>query len=159
MCEIEGSDKFDAIRQIVRHAPVFREIRDLDSFEESVLSRERLLTTGFGRGVAVAHGRTEGVPHILIGLGLSRKGIAFESPDGKPVHLLFVIASSPSMNLDYLQALSVLVRVLRDPAAREALIAEGDVARVEHHIRTAFALSLQRLRRSLRGNPACSPAT
>ena len=86
-----------------------------------MIARERLQSTGFGHGVAVAHGRAAGVERVLIALGLSRAGIPYDSPDGEPVRLLFVIASPLQVSLDYLQALSTLVRCLRRRArARSA---------------------------------------
>jgi PTS system nitrogen regulatory IIA component len=140
--DLESTDKYDAISELIHRAPVFRELADIPAFKRSVVARERLQTTGFGRGVAVAHGRIEGLARVLIGLGLARAGIPFESPDGKPVHLLFVIASPPHMSLDYLRALSTLVRVIRNRAIREALLAGGEAREIERRIRGEFFLCL-----------------
>lgn len=139
IADITGPDKYDAIREIIRRAPVFLEIRDRDAFEEAVIARERLQSTGLGHGVAVAHGRTQGADRILIALGLSRSGIPFDAPDGEPVQLLFVIASPPGTSLDYLQALSTLVRCVRHRSLRDSLFAAGSVPVVESLIRDAFA--------------------
>ncbi len=103
VAELSSGEKFTAIREIIYSAPVFRQIPDLNSFEEAVISREKMQSTGFGHGVAVAHGRIPGLSRVLIGFGISRAGIPFEAADGKPVHLLFVIASPPHLSLDYLQ--------------------------------------------------------
>jgi mannitol/fructose-specific phosphotransferase system IIA component (Ntr-type) len=72
-------------------------------------------------------------------LGLSRSGIPFDSPDDDPVQLLFVIGSPPSLSLDYLQALSTLVRCVRHRGLRESLFAGGGVSAIEARIRDAFA--------------------
>ncbi len=137
--EITSYDKFEAIRELIRRAPVFAGIRDRDAFEEAVLTRERLQSTGLGHGVAVAHGRTTGTDRVLIALGLSRNGIPFDAPDGEVVQLLFVIASPPGMSLPYLQALSTLVRCVRHRSLRESLFAAESVPAVEARIRDAFA--------------------
>jgi PTS system nitrogen regulatory IIA component len=147
---LESKEKFAALGELIRKAPVFSEIADRAAFEESVMGREKLQSTGFGHGVAVAHGRSKGLSRVLIGLGLSRDGIPYDSPDGKPVHLLFVIASPLKTNLDYLQALSTLVRVIRDCSLRETLMSALDAAEIQKTIRSAFAFSLERI--------ACSPA-
>jgi PTS system nitrogen regulatory IIA component len=149
--DLLSTDKESALRELVRRAPVFRELPDLEGFAEAVIRRERRLTTGFGRGVAVAHGRVSQAGRVLIGLGLSRTGIPFDAPDGTPVHLLFVIASPPEMNLDYLKALSCLVRALRQRDVRETLLASVETPEIERRIRKAFTLCV--------GQRACAPAT
>jgi PTS system nitrogen regulatory IIA component len=136
--DLAGSNKYDAIRDLIRRAPILGEIEDRHAFEEAFITRERLHSTGLGHGVAVAHGRTPAVARVLIALGLSRDGIPFESPDGDPVQLLFLIASPPGMTLDYLQALSTLVRCVRPQSLRESLFSAGNVAMVESRMREAL---------------------
>jgi PTS system nitrogen regulatory IIA component len=157
VADLESSDKYDAIRELIRRAPVFRHIADRDAFERSVIERERLQTTAFGHGVAVAHGRIEGLARVLIGLGLARDGIAFDSPDGQPVRLLFVIASPPQMSLEYLHALSTLVRVIRDGAIRDALLASRAAREAEERIRDEFSRCLD-LRARAEAAPAAGQA-
>jgi PTS system nitrogen regulatory IIA component len=152
--DLGATEKFAALRELVRRASVFQEIPDLPAFEEAVICRERLQSTGFGHGVAVAHGRIRELPRVLIGLGLSRHGIPFDSPDGKPVHLLFIVASPQHTSIDYLQALSTLVRVVRDCALRDSLLSAGDEAEIEKTIRGAFIHSLAHLE-----GTACSSAS
>jgi len=142
--DLSSTDKESAIRELIRRAPVFRELPDLERFADAVIRRERQLTTGFGHGVAVAHGRVNQAGRVLIGLGVSREGIPFDAPDDAPVHLLFVIASPPEMNLDYLQALSCLVRALREREVREALLACAETPEIERRIREAFTVCVGR---------------
>jgi PTS system nitrogen regulatory IIA component len=142
--DLTSTDKESAIRELVRRAPVFRELPDLEHFAEAVIHRERQLSTGLGHGVAVAHGRVSQAGRVLIGLGLSREGIPFDAPDDGPVHLLFVIASPPEMNLDYLRTLSCLVRALREREVREALLASVEIPEIERRIREAFVLCVGR---------------
>ena len=155
--DLESIEKYDAIRELIRRAPVFGEVADRDAFERSVIEREQLQTTAFGHGVAVAHGRIEGLARVLIGLGLAREGIPFDSPDGEPVRLLFVIASPPQMSLEYLHALSTLVRVIRDGAIRDAILAAGAARQVEQRIREAFSRCLD-LRSAAPGGAAAPAA-
>ena len=152
--ELECVDKFDALRELIRRAPVFREIGRLDPLEEAVITRERLQSTGLGHGVAVAHGRAAGVQRVLISLGLSRAGIPYSSPDGEPVRLLFVIASPLHVSLDYLHSLSTLVRCLRDRSVRESLLGGIDAEEVGRRIREAFLSGLARPADPVTGRPA-----
>jgi PTS system nitrogen regulatory IIA component len=157
--ELLSADKFDALRELIRRAPVFREIGNLDSLEEAVVTRERLQSTGLGHGVAVAHGRAAGVQRVLMALGLSRAGIPYESPDGEPVRLLFVIASPLQVSLDYLHSLSTLVRCLRDRSVRESLLGGIDAEEVGRRIRDAFRSGLFRSADPVLDRPARGPAS
>jgi PTS system nitrogen regulatory IIA component len=142
IADLYGTDKYEALRELIHRAPVFQEINSIESFEKAVIEREELQSTGLGHGVAVAHGRARGVNQVLIALGISRAGIAYDSPDGLPVKLLFVIASPPHLSLDYLQALSTLVRCLRHAHVRDALLSGGEPLSIETRLREAFASSL-----------------
>jgi PTS system nitrogen regulatory IIA component len=149
--DLRSTDKFEALRELIRGARVFRTIDDRSRLEAAVIARERRQTTGFGHGVAVAHGRVKGVSQVLIAMGISRAGIPYDSPDGEPVHLLFVIASPPHLSLEYLQALSTLVRCLRDKEARDALRDAASAAEIETRLRTAFSAELVRFEEPLSG--------
>jgi PTS system nitrogen regulatory IIA component len=152
--ELLSADKFDALRELIRRAPVFREIGNLDPLEDAVMTRERLQSTGLGHGVAVAHGRAAGVQRVLISLGLSLAGIPYTSPDGEPVRLLFVIASPLHVFLDYLEGLSTLVRCLRDRSVRESLLGGIDAEEVGRRIREAFLNGRTRAADPVMGRPA-----
>ena len=144
VAELANTEKYAAIRELIRSAPVFQQVPNLASFEEAVVSREKMQSTGFGHGVAVAHGRIPGLSRVLIGFGISRAGIPFEAADSKPVHLLFIIASPPHLSLDYLQILSTLVRCLRDRPMRESILACSGPREMETRIREAFTTDLGR---------------
>jgi PTS system nitrogen regulatory IIA component len=149
--DLRSTDKFEALREVIRGANVFRAIDDRSRLEVAVITRERQQTTGFGHGVAVAHGRVKGVFQVLIALGISRGGISYDSPDGEPVHLLFVIASPPHLSLDYLQALSTLVRCLRDKEARDVLVGTANATEIEERLHAAFTAELVRFEEPLSG--------
>ena len=160
--DLRSTDKLEALRELVRRAPVFRalEVRTdtpggfCEAFAEAVIQRERQQTTALGHGVAVAHGRLEGVPRVVIAMGISRPGIPYDSPDGAPVHLLFVIASPPELSLDYLQTLSTLVRCLREKPDRDWLVDAASAGEIEEWMRAAFTTRLERFEERLSENAA-----
>jgi len=122
ICCVENTDKFKAISEVVTHCPIFTDLSDRDIFLREVIKREMIETTGIGRGVAIAHGKLKTIPRVKVGLGLSTKGIDFGSADGKPVHLLFVIGSSPFRQIEYLRALAAIMRFVKMTDIREELI-------------------------------------
>jgi PTS system nitrogen regulatory IIA component len=147
--DLRSTEKLEALRELIHRAPVFSSLEDRARFEEAVIERERQQSTGFGHGVAVAHGRVKGVPRVLIALGVSRHGIPFDSPDGEPVRLLFVIASPPSLSLEYLQTLSTLVRCLRDKEDRTHLLDAPSAEEIERRIRESYRAGLERFEEPL----------
>jgi mannitol/fructose-specific phosphotransferase system IIA component (Ntr-type) len=136
---LSSQDKFDAIRELIHKAPVFAGLGCRDELEEAVVQRERILSTGLGRGVAVAHGTTDTIKDIVIALGISERGIDFDSFDNTPVHLLFVITNPPGRQMEYLVALSAVTRLVRDEAFRESLRATAPAQEIELKICQAFS--------------------
>lgn len=138
--ELESSDKFLAIREVILRAPVFRRIAglDLDEFARVVIQREQVVSTGFGHGVAVAHGRTPAVGGSHIALGVSRRGLEYDAPDGKPVHLLFVVANHPEQQMNYLKIISTLAVLLRNDAFRHELLSCVKQDEMESKLCSAF---------------------
>jgi PTS system nitrogen regulatory IIA component len=119
--EISSTDKFTAIGELIRKAPALAEVANLEEFERCVVTREKVRSTGLGRGIAVAHGKTCLVDRLIVTLGISRKGIPFESPDGHPVQLLFLVASPPDRQVEYLVVLSTIARLFRGSLRKHVL--------------------------------------
>ena len=148
--ELTSTDKFDAIREIIRSAPVFTEHEslELEDFTRIVIEREELQSTGFGHGVAVAHGRTAQVTEPTIALGISHEGIEYDAYDGEPVHLLFIVANHPEHQMDYLHILSTLVGMVRDEFFRRELLDCPHEREVQQKLCSVFTrlMEQQRLR-------------
>ena len=114
--DLASTDKFEAIRETVLRSSTFAGIPGLNpiTFSDVVVAREKEQSTGFGYGIAIAHGRSSAVFKSAVALGVSRRGIAYQSVDGLPVHLLFVVGSHPERQIDYLQILSSLANLGRN---------------------------------------------
>ncbi len=122
VCKLGSREKFDAIREVIEKCSVFKSIKPESAFIEAVMSRESIESTGIGHGVAVAHGKIDTIQEITIGLGISTRGIPFGAVDGKPVHILFVIGSSPDRQDEYLNSLASLMRFIKNPTFRAILV-------------------------------------
>lgn len=105
-----ATDKFHAISQIIDKTGVFKSIKNKEAFIAAVFNREKLQTTSMGHGIGVAHGKTEQVPDVKIALGYIPQGIDYHSHDGKPVHFLFVVASNPYKQSEYIKSLSLIAK-------------------------------------------------
>ncbi|MBI4742225.1 MAG: PTS IIA-like nitrogen regulatory protein PtsN [Betaproteobacteria bacterium] len=99
---------------------------------DSLFARERLGSTGLGQGVAIPHGRIKGLKEAtgaFLRLGVP---VPFDSPDGKPVSLLFVLLVPEQATEQHLQILSELAQRFSDRNCREALGAAHDAHAVMH---------------------------
>lgn len=112
---------------------------------DSLFSRERFGSTGLGYGVAIPHGRLKGLKEATAAFVRTLNPIPFESPDGKPVSLIFVVLVPEHANEQHLQILSELAQVFSDKAVRESLETCRDVD-VAHQILTEWPGNASRQR-------------
>jgi PTS system nitrogen regulatory IIA component len=97
----------------------------------SVLSeRERLGSTAIGDGIAIPHGKIRGVRQIIGTFGRAIKGVDFDSLDGHPTHLFFLLVAPEDSASLHLKALARVSRLFRDNAFREHLLAARDSAEI-----------------------------
>jgi len=84
--------------------------------------RERISTTAIGDGVAIPHGKLPGLDKIYGVFARSQAGVDFESLDGEPTHLFFVLIAPENAAADHLKALARISRLLKDAAFRRRLM-------------------------------------
>ena len=88
---------------------------------ESLCARERLGSTGLGKGVAIPHGRVKGSRSIQASFIRLKKPLPFDSADGQPVDLLFALAVPENCNEDHLKLLAQIAELFSDPQLLKAL--------------------------------------
>ena len=120
MVEIEGTDKVDALSQIMATIKRQQLLPDPAGFFKKILEREKESSTGIGLGVAIPHVRVESLENIFIAIGRSMQGIDFATPDGTPVRLVFMIAVSKNQ-AEYLKIISRISWLVRNEKFREQL--------------------------------------
>ena len=101
---------------------------------DSLFAREKLGSTGLGQGVAIPHGRIKGLKEALGALVRMKSGIPFDSPDGQPVALIFVLLVPDRATDVHLQILSELAQMFSDRAFRERLLAAPGAAELHQLI-------------------------
>ncbi len=111
---LQSSSKDAVIDELIRKLDKAGKLHDPKKFKEEILAREAQSTTGIGEGIAIPHAKTSAVKMPAIVFGRSLTGINYESLDGKPAHLFFMIAASEGANQTHLQTLSRLSSFLMD---------------------------------------------
>lgn len=89
---------------------------------EVLQQREQLGSTGIGDGVAIPHGKVSDLHDLVVAFGRSKKGIDFDSIDGKPVHLFFMLLAPENSTGQHLKALAKISKMLKTPNFRKLLI-------------------------------------
>ncbi|MBI5235808.1 MAG: PTS sugar transporter subunit IIA [Deltaproteobacteria bacterium] len=89
---------------------------------QAVLDREKLGTTGIGHGVAIPHGKIKGLAEIKVFFGRSLSGVDFNSIDGAPVHLFFMIIAPQSAAVTHLKILAGISQMLKNQECRTRLM-------------------------------------
>ncbi len=97
---------------------------------DSLFAREKLGSTGLGQGIAIPHGRIKGLKQATGAFIRLTTPVPFDSPDGRPVGLLFVLLVPEQATEEHLQILSELAQRFADRAFREELVAAPDAAAV-----------------------------
>ena len=87
-----------------------------------LLDREQLGSTGIGGGVGIPHGKLKNLDNIVLGFGLSKKGVDFESMDGKPTHVFFLLVTPENSTGLHLKMLARISRLLKDEPFKEQLV-------------------------------------
>jgi PTS system nitrogen regulatory IIA component len=88
---------------------------------ETLLTREKLGSTGLGQGIAMPHGRMPGLQHVTGLFAKLATPIDYDSVDGKPVDLVFALLSPDHAGADHLTALAKISRIMRSPSALSKL--------------------------------------
>ncbi len=105
---------------------------DLEGIIKAILKREELGSTGIGRGVAVPHTKHPSVSKLVGTVAVSQEGIDFQSLDGEPVQLFFLLVSPPDRPGDHLRALENISRQLRDESFCRLLKAAKEPVDIQH---------------------------
>lgn len=110
--EIAADNKIDAINEMIAKLKEKKMISDEELFREEIMNREELSSTGLGDGIAMPHAKTKAVNTPCVLFARSEKGIDYDSLDGQPAHLFFMIAAEEGANNTHIETLANLSKLL-----------------------------------------------
>ncbi len=120
--EITSRTKEGVLREMVHSLARVEEQVSEDRLIEVFLQRESLESTGIGEGLAIPHGKSREVNKIMASFGRSLPGMDFQSLDGKPTHLFFMLIAPYDSAGMHLKALAKISHSMKDPAFRKRLM-------------------------------------
>jgi PTS system nitrogen regulatory IIA component len=132
---LEGRTKEAVVRELAEHMAARYPDINPDSLVEVLWERERLGSTAIGDGIAIPHGKLPGLKAVRAAFGRHPQGVDFQSLDGNPTKLFFLlVAPDDSVGL-HLKALARVSRLLKDESFRQQLMTAPDRADLYQRIR------------------------
>ncbi|MCF8111365.1 MAG: PTS sugar transporter subunit IIA [Desulfobacteraceae bacterium] len=121
LTDLESADKKGVIDELAE--PVAKQTKvDHREIVRVLIERERLGSTGIGQGIAIPHGKISQLDSLVLGFGLSRKGVNFEAIDGKPTYLFFLLLSPDNSTGLHLRILARISKLLKEESFKQKLM-------------------------------------
>ena len=134
--ELDSQDREGALKEMVNFLKKKKKVNKEKELYEKLLQREELGSTAIGEGVAIPHCKMKGVKNPIILLAISKRSVDFQSLDGKPSNIFFLVVSSPenpSLNLQILAAIASLVR--KSGSLLKKILSAGNISEILEIIR------------------------
>lgn len=125
LVDLKSKDKKGVLEELVE--PIVRAAGlNHDELVRILMERERLGSTGIGGGIGIPHGKVRSLDSLRLGFGLSRKGVDFESMDGRPTHIFFLLITPEYSTGLHLKLLARISRILKNDPFKERLLKAVD---------------------------------
>lgn len=116
--DLDSKDKNQLLKDLYESFSNAPEITDKKKCFEDILEREKLGSTGIGKGVAIPHAKTQGVKDIIMTVGVCKNEISYDSIDASPVNIVFMFLSPVEMSQEYLIMLARISRLIKEDSFR-----------------------------------------
>src|SRR5437588_10713565 len=131
--QLQAHEKSAVIRELADHLAAHvsgAQKIDREVLAKVLLERERLASTAIGEGVAIPHGKLDAVGKLVACVGRAPEGVDFDSMDGRPTHLFFVLVAPENSTGVHLKALARISRLFKDPEFRTRLVQAQDASKL-----------------------------
>ena len=112
---LAGKTKNEVLRELVQLLLDAGRIGELESVYDALLAREAMGSTGLEQGIAVPHAKTRAVRRLTAAIGIAPQGVDFQSADGQPSKILFLLLAPPDQSGPHIQALAEIARLAKSP--------------------------------------------
>jgi len=127
---LESKEKPDVLRELIQKLKDAGEINDSDSVLKAVQDREDKQSTGLTDGIAVPHAKTAAVSSLKLAIGIAPDGIDFDSVDGQPSKLIFLLLAPPGMSGPHVEALAEIAKLAQSKSLCRALCSAANAREV-----------------------------
>ena len=121
--DLKADTKDGIIAEMIDRLVAAGKIKDRGDALQAVLDRESKMSTGMQNGVAIPHGKSDGIKELVAAIGLNKVGVNFDSMDGSPCTIFIMTLSPVKRTGPHIQFLAEVSRLISQPAEREKLLA------------------------------------
>lgn len=122
LANLKATNKKEVLEELAAALVSGQDGLQLQTVVEVLLDRERLGSTGIGDNIAIPHGKLPNLSGLKLAFGRSLKGVDFDSMDGKPTHLFFLLLAPVNSAGQHLKALAKISRMLMSQPFRDSLM-------------------------------------
>jgi len=119
---LDTADKEDAIKKVIDLAAKSGKILDVEKVSKTIFEREKLVSTGVGKGFAIPHGKTDAIDDVVAAFAITKEPIDFDSIDGEPVRYIFLLIGKENLLNTHIKLLSRISRLMNKDEFRERLL-------------------------------------
>ncbi|HNX53034.1 MAG TPA: PTS sugar transporter subunit IIA [Pontiellaceae bacterium] len=123
--ELKADNKQGVIEEMVAFMAATGKLTGCESVVQAVLAREEKMSTGMQNGIAIPHGKTNKVDHLVAMMAIHRAGVEFASMDGNPSHIFIMTLSPENRAGPHIQFLAEISKALSRQELRESLLRAG----------------------------------
>jgi fructose-specific phosphotransferase system IIA component len=123
--ELNAGKKEEVINELINLFTNDSRVLDIEKVRSSVLEREKIMSTGVGKGFAIPHGKTNAINEIIAAFGKTNSPIEYQSLDNKPVNLVFLLVGKDNLVSTHIKLLSRISRMMNKDDFREKLLEAG----------------------------------
>lgn len=120
---LHAATREEALAALIATLDAAGKLKDKELFHQAILEREKVVSTGIGLGVAIPHAKLEGYRNFFLAIGIQKNGgIEWNSLDGSPIHIIFMIGGPSEQQTAYLNILSKITHAIKDETRRKKLL-------------------------------------
>jgi fructose-specific phosphotransferase system IIA component len=122
LTDFKSVEKDSVINELIDLYKGNDKVNDIEMVRTAILDREKIMSTGVGKGFAIPHGKTNAVNDVIAAFGKTTQDIDYDALDGKPVHLVFLLVGRDDMVSKHIKLLSRISRLMNKDEFRQRLI-------------------------------------
>ena len=119
--DLKSDTKEGVINELINLFTDDNRVTDLEKIRTAVLDREKIMSTGVGKGFAIPHGKTAAVKEIIAAFGIAKKPVDYQSLDNEPVNLIFLLIGKDNLISSHIKLLSRISRMMNKDDFRSKL--------------------------------------
>ena len=125
IADLKGNKKEEVINELIDLFKEDSRVQDVEKVRSAVLDREKIMSTGVGKGFAIPHGKTNSITDIIAAFGKTKNPIDYDALDNQPVHLVFLLVGKDNLVSKHIKLLSRISRMMNKDDFRNRLLEAG----------------------------------